>query len=127
MEACCIFSCDTPAKAINHFEYEVLQDLGSKVYNDDGSVRHSTFVWDTGGRKIIRCKKCNAIFLYQWSEFHDSFGDQDSFYEDYFFVDDVNEAINLNNTYNGFELETKYTRLRIWNSGDDWYWNKEEK
>jgi len=127
MEACCIFSCDTPAKAINNFEYEVLQDLGSIVYNDDGSVRHSTFAWDTGGRKIIRCKKCSAIFLYQWSEFHDSFGDQDSFYEDYFFVDDVNEAINLNNTYNGFKLETKHTGLRIWNSGDDWYWNKEEK
>jgi len=63
--------------------------------------------WIQVVEKLLDVKICNAIFLYQWSEFHDSFGDQDSFYEDFFLVDDVDEAINLNTTYNGFELETK--------------------
>lgn len=127
MKYCCIFSYDKPSKAIHHLEYDVIRDLGNRVYKDDGSIKHSTHVWDSGGRKIIRCKKCNAIFLYQWSEFHDSIGIQDSFYENYYLVDDVNEAIDLNNKYNGLELETKHTGLRLWNSGDDWYWSKEEK
>ncbi len=66
METCCIFSCDTPSTEINYFKYEVLQDLGDKVYNDDGSVRHYTYMWDTGVRKVIRCKNCNAIFVFQY-------------------------------------------------------------
>lgn len=126
MKLCCVFSYDTPYKAINHFEYDVVRDLGNKVYNDDGSIKHSTYAWDSGGRKIIQCKKCNAIFLYQWSEFHDSIGDQDSFYENYFLVESFTEAISLNNKHNGFELETKHTGLRLWNSDGVWCWNREE-
>lgn len=127
MKHCCIFTHKTPSEAINQFKYEVLKDLDNRVYNDDESIKHSTHTWDSGGRKIIQCKKCDAIFLYQWSEFHDSIGNQDSYYENYFLVESLIEAVDLNNKYNGFELETKHTGLRIWNADDVWCWNREEK
>lgn len=126
MDLCCIFSHEDASMAVKHFEYDVIRDLGKKAYNKDGSIKHSNHLFDLGGRKIIQCKNCKAIFLYQWSEFHDSIGDQDSYYENYFLVGNLVEANNLNTKYSGFELETKYNGIKIWNSGNNWLWNKEE-
>ncbi len=126
MKPCCIFSYDEASTAIKNFDYLVIKDLGKKVHNNDGTIKHSNYVWDDGGRKIIQCKKCHAIFLYQWSEFHSNYGDQDSHYENYFLVKDLDEAILLNNNYSGFKLEMGFKGLKVWTIDDVWHWNKED-
>ena len=127
MKPCCIFSYADASTAIKHFDYDVIRDLGKEVYNDDGTIKHYNYMWDTGGRIVVRCKKCSAIFLYQWSEFHTNYGGQDSYYDNYFLVKNLDEAVLFNNKYSGFELETNFKALRLWNSDDVWYWNKVDR
>lgn len=127
MKTCCIFSHTNASIAIIHFEYELIKNLGKSVYNNDGSFKHYNYVWDDGGRKVIRCKNCGAIFLYQWSEFHNNYGGQDSYYDNFFLVKNLVEAEFLNKNYSGFELETNHKGLKLWNSKDVWHWNKEDK
>lgn len=127
IKPCCIFSYEDAPTAIKHFKYEVIKDFGEKVYNDDGSIKHYTYMWDEGGRMVIRCKRCGAIFLHQWSEYHRFTEGADSYYDDYFLVRDLDEAILLNNTFSVFDLETKFKGSRLWTSEDVWVWNKEDK
>ena len=127
MKPCCIFSHIDASTAISHFGYELIKDLGKTVCNSDGTIKPFIYVWDEGGRKIIRCKNCGAIFLYQWSEFHNNYGDQDSYYDNFFLVKNLAEAELLNKKYSGFALETNYKGLTLWNSNDVWYWNKENE
>lgn len=123
MKACCIFSYADAPTAMKHFEREAIKEFGSTVYNSDGTVKHSTYCWDAGYRKVVRCKKCGAIFLYQWSEFHDTMGN-DAYYDHYFSVESLEEAIFLNEKYNGFRLVFDFKGLKLWTFNDVWCWNK---
>lgn len=127
MKICCLFSYDDVATAAENFNFTLIQDLGDKVYNKDGSVKHRTYVWDKGGRSVLQCKKCGAFFINQWTDY---FGpDGDYYYSHYFLVKDLEEAIYLNDKYGGLALETECRNkgLAIWESSDIWYWNKETK
>ena len=84
IKPCCIFSYNDTSKAIKHFEYDVIRDFGKEACNEDGTIKHYTYSWDEGGRRAIRCKKCSAIFLYQWSEYHSFAEGTDSYYDDFF-------------------------------------------
>lgn len=127
IKPCCIFSYENATTAIKHFKYYLVKNLGEEVFNEDGTVKHYTYAWDEGGRKVICCIKCGAIFIHQWTEFHSFTSQPDSYYENYFLVKDLDEALNLNNTYSGFALEMKFKGLQLWTSRGNWVWNKEDK
>ena len=120
VKPCCIFSYAYAPTAIKHFEYEVLEDFGKIVFNEDGTIKHYTYTWDRGSRSAVRCKKCGAVFLYQWTEF------SDEYYGNYFLVKDLDEAILLNNNYSGFELEMGFKGLKLWTIDGVWHWNKKD-
>ena len=52
------------------------------------------------------------VVLCQYSEFHHPNGD-DVFYEDYFSVDSRDEAAELNEKYDGFQLEKEFKGKKI--------------
>lgn len=73
----------------------------------------SLHIWDDGCRILKRCPECDALVLCQYSEFHSFSGDGDSYYDDYFSVDSREEAIELNEKYNGFQMELEYKGKKI--------------
>lgn len=123
MKICCTFSYADASTAMKHFERETIMEFSDKVYNSDGTIKHYTYCWDAGGRKVVRCRKCGAIFLHQWSEFRDTTRN-DAYYDDYFLVKGLDEAILLNEKYGGFSLESNFKGLKLWTSSDVWCWNK---
>ena len=62
--------------------------------------------------KLLDVKNAMLFFYINGLNFMIALAIKIHFMKTIFLVDDVNEAINLNTTYNGFELETKYTRIK---------------
>ena len=104
-------------------DVEIVEDFGDVFRGEDGGVRHCLHTWDDGCRMLVRCNRCGAYFLHQWSEFH---GSDDSYYSDYFPVSGREEAVTLNEKYDGFKIESCYQGLWIWKSNSTWNWNKED-
>jgi len=126
IKVCCVFSFKDVQTAIKHFNHQTIMDLGKKVCNEDGTVKHLTYMWDRGGRSVISCKTCGAIFLYQWSEYDGySIEQNDIIYEDYFLVKNLEEAVDINNKYKPLDLEFSFKGLVIKKSDHGWNWNKE--
>jgi hypothetical protein len=76
----------------------------------NGKALHT---WDDGCRILKRCPECDALVLCQYSEFHDFTGGHDKYYNDYFSVDSREEALALNEKYNGFQIEMEYKGKKI--------------
>ena len=72
---------------------------------------HTLHTWDDGCRILKRCPECDALVLCQYSEFHS--GGHDDYYDDYFSVDSREEALALNEKYNGFQIEMEYKGKKI--------------
>lgn len=100
---CCLFR----EKTLNHSEVcsrlSPLTDYGD--VSESGTTLH---MWDDGGRRLMRCSRCGALFLYQRSEYHSFSDDGDDLYCDWFQVDSKAQADMLNQCASGFELETRY-------------------
>ena len=69
--------------------------------------------WDDGYRTLKRCPECDALVLYQYSEYRDYSEGNDSIYRDYFSVSSREEAVELNEKYNGFQIEMEYKGKKI--------------
>jgi len=126
MNKCCIFDYEDAPTAFKNFKYNVIKDIGKTVYTEDGKPKHSAHTWHSGGRKIVQCIKCGAIFVYQHSEYWPNNGDPDSYYYDYFLVDSIEQANFLNDKFDGWELERSFEGLKLWTLHDVWYWNKKD-
>lgn len=124
MKPCCIFSYSDAEAAYKNFKKEPVKEFGKRVYNSDGSVKHYVYIWDKGGRSVIRCRNCGALFIFQWTCFYGSNG-VDIEYKDYFQVESLQEAELLNETYDGLSLETARRFLRLIGKDDKWQWYKE--
>lgn len=61
---------------------------------------------------MFRCTVCGGLVLKQFSEFH-GYG-YDYYYTDYFPVDSEEEARQLNEKYDGYELEKTWTGKRVY-------------
>jgi hypothetical protein len=86
---------------------EIVECYGDE-YN--GNTLHT---WDDGCRILKRCPECDALVLFQHSKFYNSFNGEDSYYYDYFSVGSREEAIELNEKYNGFQIEMEYKGKKI--------------
>jgi hypothetical protein len=109
-------------EAWNNFDYEIIENYGDEFHNLDGTVKHHLHMWDDGGRRLVRCRKCGALFLQQHSEFHGM--DDDAYYTDYFPVCGRDEALTYNEKYNGFNLEDCYRGTFLSCTNLNWHWNK---
>ena len=79
-----------------------VENFGSE-YN--GKALHT---WYDGCRILKRCPECDALVLCQYSEYRDYSEGNDSYYKDYFSVGSREEAVELNEKYDGFQIETEY-------------------
>jgi hypothetical protein len=104
---CVGFDLPTAVEAFEHFSgmLEEQWDYG------DMCNGHCLHTWDDGCRKLYRCRKCGGLVLNQCSEYH-GMGDDD-YYNDYFPVDSVQEAEQLNELYGGFEIEMKWDGKKV--------------
>ncbi|MBO4919482.1 MAG: NUDIX domain-containing protein [Erysipelotrichaceae bacterium] len=95
MKICCMFQ--DPEK-FNEHNLEFIRSYGSTCNG------HDLYTWDEGDRSLYRCRKCGAYVLQQYSEIHMP----DATYIDYYPVRDDAHAQEVNETYNGWTLETDY-------------------
>lgn len=78
---CCIFSIDEK-EFKQHKEFEKIKNYGEIISPNECK------------RKLLKCKKCGELFLYQFLEWN--IGDRDLYYEDFIQVQDEEEANQLN-------------------------------
>lgn len=104
---CMGFDLPTAAEAYEHFHglLEELWDYGDKC---NENYLHT---WDDGGRKLCLCHDCGGLVLVQKSEYHGQ--ENDDYYTDYFPVDSVQEAEQMNYLYSGYDLETKWKGKKV--------------
>ena len=74
---------------------------------------HELHTWDDGCRILKRCPECDALVLCQYSEEHHFGAAEDDYYEDYFSVASREEALELNEKYDGFQIEMAFKGKRI--------------
>ena len=98
---CIAFSLKDAKEAMQHMkEREVIERYGGQC---NGHLLHT---WDDGESILFKCKNCGGYILVQLSEFH---GMEDAeYYADYFPVSSPNEAMELNQKYDGFEIENNF-------------------
>ena len=120
---CHIFELKDPNKAWEEMEFETVIDYGDEQYG------HFLHVFDDGGRKLLRCKKCGAYVLMQRSEFHSFSDGEDSYYTDWFPVSGPEEADEINQKYGGMALEIDFKDKYLCRTDGrmHWknYWNHE--
>lgn len=99
---CQAFDFEDAEEAWEHMSLEILRDYGDFAYG------HSLHTWDDGKRMLARCKTCGGFILIQKSEFHSFSDGDDSYYTDYFPVEDEKEADKFNKMYSGFDIEKAF-------------------
>lgn len=104
---CIGFDLPTAAEAFEHFGgmLEEIWDYG------DMCNGHFLHTWDDGGRKLYRCRNCGGLILNQRSEYHGL--EDDDLYTDYFPVDSVQEAEQLNELYEGVAIEKEWNGKKV--------------
>lgn len=104
---CVGFDLPTAAEAYDHFHgmLEELWDYG------DMCNGHCLHTWDDGGRKLYLCHDCGGLVLVQKSEYHGQ--ENDDYYTDYFPVDSVQEAEQLNELYGGWAIEKEWKGKKV--------------
>ena len=102
---CCMFKCETAEeankKALNNLV--VVEEYGSKCNG------HSLHTSDSGERWLARCKECGAYVLVQYSEVWY----QDKEYYDYYPVESIEHARELNKKYDGYGIEFVYQSKKL--------------
>ena len=97
---CIGFSMNDAEKAYEHMDMELVKNYGD-IYGKN--ILHT---WDDGWRALMHCKKCGGYILLQVSEFHGM--DDDSYYVDFFPVTGPTEAQEINEKYNGENIEDEF-------------------
>ena len=116
---CIAFDFEDADKAWEHMNYEIIKDYGDFAPN--GNLLH---IWDDGKRMLARCRTCDAYILIQKSELHSFTDDDDSYYTDFFPVQDEEEAERLNELYSGFEIERVFPERYLCRTNYEYHWSK---
>ena len=88
---CCLFQYATAEEAAQNRNFEVVEEYGDTYRDSGGSVVHYLHTWDDGHRSLLRCNRCGALFLMQYSEFHGM--KDDGYYIDYFAILNREDAL----------------------------------
>jgi len=93
---CCIFSIQDPQEAYNSMDFSLVEEYDRWDY-----IPHYIHKWDVGGRELLKCRKCGKYVLHQNSEWHRSL---DDFEDLYIPIQGHDEAIEINKTFNGYDI-----------------------
>lgn len=116
MASCVGFDMVDVRDALDHMRYEVIENYGDCAYG------HYLHTWDDGKRLLARYKNCGGYILIQRSEYHSITGD-DGYYTDYFPVGSPRDADALNREFNGFGIESRFTRRYLMETNGQWHWS----
>ena len=120
---CCLFDYTNAEIAYKNMDFRTIKEYGDCVKNPDGSIKHWNFAWDDGHRSLFQCKRCGAYFIYQSSEYHAS---EDSYYSDWYQVEDEHKASIINDVLDGDQLDKEYKAPRIIKTNGKLSWNKDD-
>ena len=115
---CQAFTLKDAQAAWSHLDFEIVEDYGDRAYG------HFLHTWDDGKRMLARCRTCGGFILIQKSEFHSFSDDDDSYYTDYFPVEDEKEADYLNKMYDGFAIEKAFPKRYLCMTNGRLHWSK---
>ena len=128
MKKCCLFFYPTVEEAVKNMRFELVEEYGKTFYNSDGTEKHNLHKWDAGQRALVRCTSCGALYLRQLSEFHDTIGGSNCYYTDYYQVESREEALSINEEYDGSNLDKEFSGPTIkrsnTNSMEKWQWSE---
>ena len=100
-KACIGFYMKNPYEAyFGHMDTEIVEEYG------DTYQMNQLHIWQYGGRRLLRCKKCGGYILCQYSEYHGI--EFDEYSQEYFPVSGPEEARDLNAKYNGYQIIMKF-------------------
>jgi hypothetical protein len=122
---CCIFSFETAEEALGNLDFEILELYGNKQYNLDGTYKHSLHSGDEGGRMLIRCKKCGALFLRQYSKYDsesEGIPGPNGHYTCFFPVKNREEALDYNERYDKISIKYDYQGIWLAEINDHYSW-----
>lgn len=119
---CCLFDFHSANEAASDFDFIELENYGDSYSDEQGDVVHQLHTWDEGYRSLLMCKKCGALWLKQFSEYH---GFEDDYYTNLFEVKSKTDAERYNREFNGYQLEQEFVGPTIHDSKAGWIWNKE--
>lgn len=111
---CIAFSLDDPNAAYAHMEYKVIERYGEQCNG------HDLYVFDEGYRLLGRCKNCGGFILVQRSEMH---GEEDDYYCDFFPVSGPDEARQLNEQYDGYQIEQDFPKRYLMETNGRMSWS----
>ena len=116
-DKCHIFMMDSADEAYKEMDFETVIDYGDEQYG------HYLHVWDDGGRKLLKCRKCGAYVLMQKSEYHSFTEAPDGYYTDWFPVSGPEEADELNRKYGGLALEQNFAGRNLCRTNGRIHWS----
>ena len=95
-------------KCCEREDFQLIKKYEPKPKNPDGSIYSFLYRWDDGKdgyRKLVKCKNCGTYFLVQCYTLNKFADNSDKIYEDWYLVENEQEADYINRTYTGIELE----------------------
>jgi len=95
---------DTKEQREHFSKLEVVERFGDECNGKDLYKHHE------GCRILKRCPECDALVLCQYSVLHFY---EDEYYTDYFSVSSREEAVELNEKYDGYEIEKEFKGKKI--------------
>ena len=105
---CIAFRMQNRAQQLAHIAPQMVEDYGDRW---NGKF---LYAWDDGYRFLARCRNCGGLILVQRSDLHSFCADyDDEYYVDYFPVSSREEALELNDKYNGDEIESALRDVAI--------------
>ena len=117
-KSCKAFEMKDPAEAWEHMRLDIIRDYGDCAYG------HFLHTWDDGKRMLARCRNCGGFILIQKSEFHAFTDGDDSYYSDYFPVENEEEADRLNMMFDGFAIEKCFPKRYLCMTNSCLHWSR---
>ena len=93
---CHIYNSPDIEQDVKDWDTESVKGYGEETRFPDGTIAHENYECDDGGRGLVRCKKCGALLLVQYSDYEAMDSDYDGHYADWIPVWSEEEADLLN-------------------------------
>lgn len=91
-------------------ELQIIKEYDPMPKNSNGSIKFFLYRWDdgkSGKRSLVKCSVCGSFYLVQSYRLNKFLNQNDTLFEDYYFVNDEKSADFLNRNYTGCQLEKK--------------------
>ena len=115
-KTCCIFNQPTAEDAGRNLSFDIIEEYSHSDY---------TYSWNKCTQRLIKCKKCGALFLQKFYCFKAMrYEDDDKYYTYYYPVDTREEALAYA-ARDGMTFESSFKGDYIKLINQQWQWNKQ--